>query len=128
MRLSSDATAMLLLPLFPLAKSLQVDCRLAHLADGRQRITRTGLLGDPLLFVGDDFKQQLLVLCRRHVLFHMLFVSTVVELFAGLRVELLPRPLSDGTVELDMRRIELRLARLQRTVEALDQPCNFVAI
>ena len=65
---------------------------------------------------------------RRHVLFHMLLVGAVVERFAGLCVEFLSRPASDRAIELDMRRIQLGLARLQGIVEALDQARHFVAI
>ena len=72
--------------------------------------------------------KQLLVRRRRHVLLHMLFVSAIVEQFAGLRVKFLPGPLPNGAIELDVWRVQLRLARLERTVEALDQSSHFVAI
>ena len=65
---------------------------------------------------------------RRHVVFQVLFVGAVVERFAGLGVEFLASPFSDGAIELDVGRVEFRLARLQRAVEAFDQSSHFVAI
>src|ERR1035438_1262552 len=58
----------------------------------------------------------------------MFFVGSVVERCAGVRVELLPLPTPDFTIELDIRGIKLRLSCLQRTVKALDQTRDFVAI
>src|SRR5579862_6522924 len=58
----------------------------------------------------------------------MLFVGAVVQRFAGLRMKFLPCPLSDGTIELDIGSIELGLARLQISIEALDQSGHLVVI
>src|SRR5580692_81119 len=87
----------------------KIYCRLADFADAGQRIARTGFLGNPLLFIGNDFQQKLLVFRRRHVLFQVFFISAVIERLAGLRVELLRLPASNLTIELNVRSVQLRL-------------------
>src|SRR5208283_5497619 len=58
----------------------------------------------------------------------MLFIGTIVQRLAGLRMELLSLPTSNLPIELDVRRVKLRLTSLQRSVEALNQSCHFVTI
>ena len=88
----------------------------------RQRIARTFLLCNPLLLVGDDVEQQLLVFRGRHVFLQVLLVGAVVQRFAGLRMKLLPGPPSDAAVELDVGSVKLWLAlRFSVAVETLDQ-------
>src|SRR3984957_15816695 len=106
----------------------QVDRRLPDLADRSQRIARPGLLGNPFLFVSDDFEQQLLVLGRRHVVLQVFFVGAVVDWFSCLRVEFLPSPTPNRAIELDVGCVEFGLARLQRTVETFDQAGHFIAV
>src|SRR5580704_13272386 len=91
---------------------LQIDRRLPDLTDARQRIAGPSLLRNPFLLRANDLQQQLLVLGRRHIVFQVLRVRAIVELFARLRVKLLPRPAPDLAIELDMRRIQSRLTRL----------------
>src|SRR5450631_1301195 len=55
-------------------------------------------------------------------------IGTIVEFLTRLRVELLPRPLPDGTIEFDVRRIQFWFTGCERTVETLDQPRHFVTI
>ena len=43
-------------------------------------------------------------------------------------MELLSGPLADAAIELDVRRIELRLAWLQEAIQTLDQSGNFFPI
>src|SRR5579871_4213377 len=92
---------------------LQVNRRLSHFPNRRQRIPRTGFFRDPFLLGLDNVEKKLLIRRRRHVFLYMLFVSPVVQRFAGLGVKLLVRPFSDKAVELDMRRVQLGLARFQ---------------
>ena len=58
----------------------------------------------------------------------MLLVGLVIQRLAGLRVELLTCPAADKAVELDIRRIQLRLAWLQHVVQTIDQSGYLVAI
>ena len=46
----------------PALEALEVDRRLARLADGLKRIARTLFFRDPVLLIGDDVQQKLLVL------------------------------------------------------------------
>src|ERR1700687_1021790 len=107
---------------------LQVDRLPARLANRGQRIAGALFLLDPLLFVADDVEQQFFILRARQILFTMLLVAAVVQRFAGLAVVLLPCPLYNVAVKADVRRIELLLALLQKSVQALDQPRNFLPI
>src|ERR1700686_434274 len=42
---------------------LQIDRRLPHFPDGRERVARARLLRDPLFLIADDVEQELLVFC-----------------------------------------------------------------
>src|ERR1700731_5148254 len=106
----------------------QIDRRLPHFPDRLQRITRSFFFRDPSLFATDDVQQQLLVFRGRHVFLQMLFVSTVIQRFATLRVKLETGPAPDLAIELNSRRIELWLAWLYGASKTADQSCNFVAI
>src|ERR1700722_1472692 len=129
-RASLDSAKSITIP-SPLGRnetSLQIDRRLPHFANGRQGIARTDFLGNPFLFVRNNFEQKLLVRLRWHVIFQMLVISPIVQQLARLRMELLSFPASNFTVELDVRRVKLWLARLKRIVEALNQTSHFIAI
>ena len=104
----------------PFLRPLKVNRRLARLRDGHQRIASSLLGCNPFLFIGDDFEQQLSVFCTRHVIFQVLLVGLIVERLAGLGMELLPGITADCAIELDIGRVELRLARFQRGVETFD--------
>src|SRR6202020_609795 len=108
--------------------TLQVDRRLPHFANSGERIASAGFLCDPFLLVVDDVEQQLLVFGRRHVIFPVLVVRTVIRRLAGLRVEFLAGPFSDRAVELDIGGTQLRFARFQCAVESGDQPRRLIAI
>src|SRR6266550_8180205 len=58
----------------------------------------------------------------------MLFVSFVVQRFAGFSMKFLSCPPAYRAIELDIWRIELWLSRFQHAVEAVNQPRNFVAV
>jgi hypothetical protein len=58
----------------------------------------------------------------------MLFVGPVVQRFAGLCVKFLLRPLSNRTIEFDVRGLELRFPGSERTVEPFNQPRDLVSI
>src|SRR5882762_8137302 len=87
--------------------NLQVYGRLPWLADRLKRIARAFLLGNPLLFVGDDLEQEHFVLHGGHDFVEMRLVFLVAKRLSGLRVEFLTGKLPDGAVELDVRRVKL---------------------
>src|SRR5258708_18593305 len=100
----------------------------ARLANRRQRIARAIFLFDPLLFVADDIKQQLLIFRAWQILFTVLLVTAIVQRLASLAVILLPRPLSDAALKADVGGVELFLASRRERVQALDQARNFFSI
>src|SRR5271165_4300906 len=112
----------------PTRASLNVNRRLARLANGRQRIARALFLSNPLLFVADNVEQQQFILGDRQIFFAMLLVAAIVQRLARLAVELLPRPFSNVAVEVDVGRVQLLLARLQKCVQPLHQPGHFLTI
>ena len=77
-----------------------------------KRITRAFFFGDPLLLVGDDFEQQLLVFRVGMYSFKVLVVFFIVQRFAGLARGTSARPTADVAIEFDIGRVQLGLARL----------------
>src|SRR5208282_673627 len=107
---------------------LEVDGRLARLADRRQRIARAFFFFDPLLLIADDVEQQLFILSAGEALFTVLGIAAIVQWLASFAVVLLPCPSSDVAVEVDVGRVELLLARLQKRIQLIDQSRNFLPI
>src|SRR6202040_2469505 len=93
-----------------------------------QRITRTSLLGDPLLFRFDNFEQQFSIGWARPIVLQVLFVSAIVERFAGLGVELLSLPAADFAIEFNIGSVQFGLTGLQRAIEPFNQSRDFIAI
>ena len=58
----------------------------------------------------------------------MFFVGAIVDRFSRLRVEFLASPTANGAIELNVRRVKLGLAGLERTIETLDQSGYFVTV
>src|SRR5437868_10369505 len=105
-RISRAAAATMSSPRVNVAWVGMLDRRLAHFADGQQRILGAGLGRDPLLLIANDIEQHFLVGGRGHDLFNVQRVLFVIERLAGLRVELLSCPFADVAIELYVRAIE----------------------
>src|SRR5579872_6905309 len=107
---------------------LKVDRRFARLGYGFEGIARAFFRNDPLLFVGDNFEQQLFVVGAGKKIRQLLIVFFVFERRAGFRMIFLIGPAANHAIELDVWSVKFWLTRLQNRVEARNQSGNLVAI
>src|SRR5256885_33183 len=83
-----------------------VNRRLAHFADGFQRIASAGARHNPFALVLKNIEQHLFVCRLRQPIGDLLAVSLVFYRLAGLWVELPPCPTPDGAVEVNVRDVK----------------------